>query len=170
MVSPSLTGWAYPVLEGLAVIILQVPLLRLESPLFKPGVHRSVHLFAAPFLWTTIGGMLIYRGYGWIEPDSRILFLFLAFLIGSFKSLFVLDKVAAKTIRRIVTFQDDTCLGAVFSWKTWLLVGLMMSCGVLLRTFFTPGTILGAGYCAIGWALFLSSRHGWLAWFRKGFL
>ncbi|WP_232371060.1 hypothetical protein [Desulfogranum marinum] len=138
--------------------------------MFKPGVHRSVHLFAAPFLWTTIGGMLIYRGYGWIDPNNRIFFLLLAFFVGSLKSFLILDKVAAKTISRIDTFQDNTCLGAVFSWKTWLLVGLMMSCGVLLRTFFTPGTILGAGYCAIGWALLFSSRQGWFAWFRIGML
>ncbi|WP_232362592.1 hypothetical protein [Desulfogranum mediterraneum] len=134
--------------------------------MFKPGVKRSVHLFAAPFLWTGIGAMLMVRGYGWLEPGHRLSYLSIALLLGSAKSLLILDKTAGKSLGRIVAFQDGTCLGAVYSWKTWLLVGVMMSCGILMRAFVTPGPLIGAVYCAIGWALCLSSRLGWRAWFR----
>lgn len=96
------------------------------SRLSKPGVPRSVHLFAAPFLWTVVGCMLLFRGWGWLGPGSGRLLIIVSGLLGTLKSLLVLDNMARRSIRRIVLFKDGTCLGAVYSWKSWLLVGLMI--------------------------------------------
>ncbi|MDR0477580.1 MAG: hypothetical protein LBH14_06555 [Desulfobulbaceae bacterium] len=134
--------------------------------LAKPGVPRSVHLFAAPFLWTVIGGWLMLRGWGWLEPGRGRLLFVAAMFLGTLKSLFILDKVAQRSLDRIIRFQDDTCLGAVYSWKTWLLVLLMMTAGIVLRGVTQPGPYIGTLYAAIGWSLCLSSRLGWRAWRR----
>lgn len=130
----------------------------------KPGVNRSVHLFAAPLLWAGVGSMLIVRGWEWVGPGKNRWYLLAALAVGTIKSLFILDKIARKTVDRIVRMQDGTCLGAIYSWKTWLLVVLMMGSGIVLRTFFTPGLMIGMLYAAVGWALLFSSRLGWLAW------
>lgn len=135
--------------------------------MLKPGVNRLVHLFAAPFLWTSIGVMLIIRGIAMLESRTGFVFLCAGIAAGVFKSVMVLDKVAIKAIDRIISLQDGTCLGAVFSWKTWGLVCCMMGMGVVIRTFFSPNSILGSCYLAIGWALLFSSRHGWSAWMRE---
>ncbi len=111
--------------------------------------------------------MLLVRGYSWIAPGHKWVLLLVALLIGTVKSLLVLDKSVKKSIARIAAFQDGTCLGAVYSWKTWLLVLCMVLFGVSLRMFFHPGTIIGMLYCAIGWALWLSSRYGWLVWIQE---
>jgi len=133
----------------------------------KPGVPRTVHLFAAPFLWTAIGGLLLYRGWGWLGPGrGRLLFL-AAGILGTLKSLLILDKVARRSLERIVRFRDGTCLGAVYSWKTWLLVLLMMTAGLVMRTLTQPGPLIGTLYCAVGWSLCLSSRLGWQEWFKQ---
>ncbi len=137
------------------------------NPLSKPGVSRTVHLFAAPFLWTAIGGMLLFRGWGWFDPGWGRLLLLVAGLLGTLKSLFILDKIARRSLERIVMFKDNTCLGAVYSWKTWLLVLLMMTSGFFLRKITQPGPFIGTLYCAIGWSLCLSSRLGWRQWFRQ---
>lgn len=111
--------------------------------------------------------MLVFRGYRFLDNESRFLLLPIALLIGSCKALFILDKVAVHAVRRIERFDDNTCLGAVFSWKSWMLVMMMMALGILLRQSMLPRPLLGTLYVAIGWALFFSSRHGWLAWYRK---
>ena len=130
----------------------------------KPGVPRTVHLFAAPFLWTAIGVLLMVRGWGWLDPgEGRLLFL-AAGLLGALKSLFILDKIARRSLDRIIRFQDGTCLGAVYSWKTWLLVFLMVVAGIVLRGLTQPGPFIGILYCAVGWSLCLSSRLGWREW------
>lgn len=132
----------------------------------KPGVNRRVHLLAAALLWTVVGMVLFLKGWGWINPAVNKWFVPAALALGTLKSIFILDRSAGRVVERIVKMRDGTCLGAVYSWKTWILVVLMMASGILLRTFFNPGTYIGTLYCAIGWALFLSSRFAWLAWFR----
>jgi hypothetical protein len=132
----------------------------------KPGVKRRVHLFAAPLLWTVVGTFLLVRGWDWIGPGKNRWFVLLAFVLGSVKSFLVLDKTARRSLTRISSLRDGTCLGAVYSWKTWLLVVLMMGSGIVLRRYFTPGVVIGTLYAAVGWALLLSSRLGWLEWFR----
>jgi len=133
----------------------------------KPGVPRTVHLFAAPFLWTAIGVLLMVRGWGWLDPgEGRLLFL-AAGLLGALKSLFILDKIARRSLDRIIRFQDGTCLGAVYSWKTWLLVFLMVVAGIVLRGLTQPGPFIGILYCAVGWSLCLSSRLGWREWYHR---
>lgn len=135
-------------------------------PLLKPGAKKSVHHFVAPCIWAVVGVMLFLRGYGWIDPDKRVLAIGLALVVGSLKSLFILDAAATKSLQRIARFTDGTCIGAVYSWKSWLMAGVMMAFGFILRNITTPGTLVGSFYCAIGWALIFSSRHGWRSWIR----
>jgi hypothetical protein len=132
----------------------------------KPGVNRRVHLFAVPLLWTVVGAYLLVRGWDWIGPGKDRWLVLLAFALGTVKSLLILDKTARRSLSRIIRFRDGTCLGAVYSWKTWLLVFLMMGSGILLRRYFTPGAVIGTIYAAVGWALLYSSRLGWREWFR----
>ncbi len=132
----------------------------------KPGVNRRVHLFAAALLWTVVGAVLIVRGVRWISPAEIVWFIPVALAIGTMKSVLVLDKSARRGVERVVKMLDGTCLGAVYSWQTWILVAMMITSGILLRTLFEPGTYIGTLYCAIGWALLLSSRFAWLEWFQ----
>ena len=132
---------------------------------FKPGVPRKAHLFLAALLWTFVGIGLMIRGTLWVAGGQNILFLPLAFVIGSLKSLFILDKSAKKSIDRIQNLTDGSCLGAVYSYKTWLLVLAMMGMGYIIRHSSIPLSTIGFIYVLIGWALLFSSRHGWKAWY-----
>lgn len=134
---------------------------------FKPGVSRRVHLFAAPFLWTVAGGLLMFRGWRWIEVPSHPLFLLAALGLGTLKSILLLDRIIHRTVHRIRYFADNTCLGAVYSWKSWLLVLAMIMAGLLTRHFCISAPWLGALYLAIGWSLLFSSRLGWFAFWQE---
>ncbi|MDD3619609.1 MAG: hypothetical protein RBR09_08245 [Desulfobulbaceae bacterium] len=136
------------------------------SSRLKPGVNRGVHLFAAPLLWTMVGSVLMTRGWEWIGAGGNIWYIAAALAAGTLKSLWILDKTARRAIDRIVKLRDGTCLGAIYSWKTWVLAVIMIASGILLRTVSDPGPVLGAVYLAVGWALLFSSRLGWLAWSR----
>jgi hypothetical protein len=48
-----------------------------------------------------------------------------------------------------------------------MVVLLMMATGVAIRMFTQPGSLIGTIYCAVGWSLCLSSRLGWLQWYRQ---
>lgn len=132
----------------------------------KPGARRTTHLLLAASLWTCVGILLMCRGMGWLYEAGLAVFALPAILLGFLKSHFVLDRTAAKSIHRILLFDDGTCLGAVYSKMTWLLVLGMMGMGMVLRHLSVPRPILGGIYITIGWALFWSSRNGWRAWWR----
>ena len=134
---------------------------------FRPDVSKSVHLFAAPLIWTAVGIMLMIRGLGWIGFSLTGWLLFIALFVGTIKSLTILDKSAKKNLTRIMTLNDKSCIGAVYPWRTWLLVILMMATGIALRSMTEPGLFLGTVYLAVGWGLLLSSRHGWEQWLRR---
>ncbi len=110
--------------------------------------------------------MLMVRGFNWIGPGMSRWLVLLSLGLGTTKSLLVLDRTARKSLQRIMELDDNTCIGAVYSWKTWLLVALMMTFGITMRRLTEPGMVIGTLYMAIGWALFFSSRHGWLQWLQ----
>lgn len=133
---------------------------------FKPGVQRTTHLLLAACLWTCIGVFLMGRGANWLLAANMLYLMLPAFLLGFLKSYFILDKTVVKSIDRILLLEDGTCLGAVYSKKTWLLVLIMMAMGMILRNSSFPKPLLGILYIMVGWALFWSSRHGWRMWRR----
>jgi hypothetical protein len=133
----------------------------------RPDVSKSVHLFVAPFIWTAVGTMLMIRGLGWIGFSLTCWLLVIAVFIGTIKSLTILDRSAKKTLDRIMTFNEKSCIGSIYPWRTWLLVILMMASGIALRSMTEPGLFLGTIYFAVGWSLLLSSRHGWEQWVRR---
>jgi hypothetical protein len=139
-------------------------MLRQTLTRFKPGVPQRVHLLLAALLWTGIGTVLMMRGTWWLV-DSGWTWLFLpALALGTLKSLFILDRTAKRSLDRILRLADGTCLGAVYSFKTWMVVVLMVGSGYALRHSTLPKSLLGVAYVTIGWALFMSSRHAWLSW------
>ena len=132
---------------------------------FKPGVSPKTHLFLTSALWTTIGLVLIYRGIFYLWSDYLLPLSILGIILGSLKSFLVLNKAASRGVERIKRFGDDTCIGAVYSWRTWLLVLVMMLLGVILRMSSLPPAFIGTVCIAIGWALLFSSRYPWQQWF-----
>jgi len=132
---------------------------------FKPGVAPKVHLVCAASLWTVVGVLLFYRGVVYLA-DADMLWLALpGIILGSLKSRIILDRSARKGVERIKRFADNTCIGAVYSWKTWMLVLAMMSMGFWLRNRSVFAPAIGTICIAVGWSLLFSSRHAWSAWY-----
>ncbi|WP_136797682.1 hypothetical protein [Desulfosediminicola ganghwensis] len=134
---------------------------------FKPGVQRKTHLLLAASLWTGVGSLLMWRGMRWLDVADLLILVIPAVALGFLKSRFILDKASRRVLERISQFNDGTCLGAVYSKGTWLMVIVMMVAGVLLRESHIPRTILGVLYVTVGWGLAWSSRNSWRAWFKE---
>jgi hypothetical protein len=136
---------------------------------FKPAVRRNTLLLLSACLWTVIGLLLLAKGgYRWYQsPGHHPLIIAGGILAGSVKSFWILDRTARRGVERILNFADGTCLGAVYSSKTWLLVLSMMSLGVILRNSSFPVQLLCFIYFTIGWALLYSSRFAWKEWLKR---
>jgi hypothetical protein len=134
----------------------------------KPGASINVHLLIAALIWSIVGFFLMSNGFLLISLAAREWLAVLAAGLGTVKSFFLLDRVARKNISRILRFADGTCIGSVYSYKSWGLVLVMIVLGRFLRSSSVlPGEYVGILYLAVGWGLFLSSRLMWRARFKR---
>jgi hypothetical protein len=133
----------------------------------KPGVSVSVHMLTAALIWNIVGFFLMINGWLFIESSGNPWLVVPGILIGTVKSLLVIDKTARRNISRVSGFTDRRCLGAVYSVKMWGFIGLMIVVGRFLRRSVLPVSVVGVIYLAVGWALFLSSRLMWKAWSQR---
>ncbi len=136
---------------------------------FKPAATRKNILLLSALLWSAIGAMLIAKGLYRLPQthSSQLIVVVSALFAGTCKSFVVLDRSARRGISRIEELKDGTCLGAVYSKKTWLLVVCMVCMGVFLRSSSIPQAYLCFIYGTIGWALLFSSRFAWLKWLKN---
>lgn len=124
-----------------------------------------MHIFCSALLWSLIGLALLARGAEKLLITGEWWLLIPGIAGGTIKSLLILDPSAKRSLDRIRHFSDNTCIGAVYSWKTWVLVLAMVIFGVVLRKNQVPDELIAVITIAIGWALLYSSRHAWKMWF-----
>ena len=126
----------------------------------KPGVNKAYLLFVSGILWVCVGIMLNAFSYKWLtsfHSKSRFVFLAIgitgAFIIHHFGFLRVVDK----NLGRISTMSGKPCIFSFMTWKSYILVAVMVSLGIILRHSSIPKQYLSVIYTAIGFALILSS-------------
>jgi hypothetical protein len=131
---------------------------------YVPAVPRTVLLILAGIVWECVGLILVSLAFSWLAPVSiieRYLSggggLVLALLIHHFGFLKIVDKNAT----RILKMRGKQYLFAFFSIKSYLLVVVMISIGVIVRNSVIPKKYLAVVYLGIGLALILSSIRYW---------
>jgi len=127
---------------------------------FKPSVRKEVLLFIAGLLWIMVGLLLLRYAAGWLaEPEGRFRWILVAAGTGAALIIhhFGFLRVVDKNLGRILPMEGGRCVFSFMSWKSYLLVAVMMGMGILLRFSPLPETWLSMLYLAIGLALILSS-------------
>lgn len=136
----------------------------------KISASAKTQLFVAAMIWSLVGFGLLGFGLKWLLGSGSEwiwLLLLVSILIGGSKGLFVLRKTANRSINRIQNRGDGTCIFGVFSIWSWLIVGVMMAMGRLLRGSGLTDDVLGAIYAGIGIALIAGSFYSWKAYVQS---
>lgn len=126
----------------------------------KPAVEKPALLFLAGLSWVAVGIMLLSLAYDWLFHSSVAhALLFLA--VGAAAALvihhFGFLKVVDKNLARILPMKGKRCVFAFISWKSYLIIIVMVCTGIALRSSPIPKPFLAVLYIAIGLALVLSS-------------
>jgi hypothetical protein len=126
----------------------------------KPAVKTPFLLFLSGILWIGVAVMLCTFAAGWlINYHGKEVWIYplagfmAALVIHHFGFLRVVDK----NLRRISRMEAKTCVFAFMSWKSYLIVLVMVGMGIGLRHSSIPKQYLSVLYIGIGLALFLSS-------------
>ena len=127
---------------------------------FKPAVARYVLLFLAGFIWLCVGSMLVAMAYTWLASAPRTIFWVFAgvgFVIALVVHHFGFLKIVDHNLERIMEKKGKQCLFGFISWKSYLIILVMVTLGIVLRHSGLPRQYLAIVYTAIGLALILSS-------------
>lgn len=127
----------------------------------KPSVNKKYLIFLSGVIWTGVGIFLNSIALQWLikfEP-WQIGFTYSAGgVLGLLISWFGFRHLAAKNIVRISQYPDKVCIFAFQRWQMYILVAVMMSMGLIMRsTELIPKFILAPVYVGIGLALFLAA-------------
>lgn len=132
----------------------------------KPAASKYLLIALAGLMWSTVGVMLCSMAYYWLKEVDWLTALPLGFF-GIILSLavyrFGFSGIAKKNIDRICLLPEKGCIFAFQAWKSYLIIVVMITLGIILRHSPIPKHYLAIVYTTIGGALLLSS----LRYYRK---
>ena len=126
----------------------------------KPAVDKSALIFLSFFVWVVVGTMLLLFAYFWLNASQgKRSFLFAAAGVGAALVIhhFGFLKIVDKNLGRILPMQGKKCAFSFMTWKSYIIVAVMVTIGTLLRHSAIPKTYLSILYIGIGLSLILSS-------------
>lgn len=127
----------------------------------KPAVNRKWLIVISGLMWSGVGIFLNILAYNWLKSFNNNQIL-ISIIIGIFLGLIIarfgFGNIANKNVNRILAYPKHACIFAFQEWKSYILIVVMMSMGIFLRTTgLIPKFILVPIYIGIGTALFLAS-------------
>jgi hypothetical protein len=150
--------------------------------------HRTLYTISG-LVWVAVGLMLLNTGlvlimsgfqanqfspdgysslFPWLSSlfqapeNAAIVLIALGLITGFFKGRFVLQKVAEKTFSRISQLENPAPISRLYTRGNLLLVGLMITMGLMMRVFGMPLDLRGLIDVAVGAAL----TQGSVAYFQ----
>ena len=125
---------------------------------YKPALPRVVLTAVAGAMWCCVGIMLSllavqwltgYYGNPWLYAIPGIIS---ALVIHHFGFL----RIADRNLQRISRLPEKPCAFSFISWKSYIIIIVMITMGAILRHSPIPREYLSVIYMGIGLALFLS--------------
>lgn len=127
----------------------------------KPSIPRRYLLFVAGIVWTFAGGMLLYKGISLfrIYRDFLWLKITISAIGGGLFYLLLFSKISFKHAWRIINLKhENPCLFAFFNVRSYIMMAVMITSGVLLRkSGIVSPEYLSVLYVTMGIPLFLSA-------------
>ena len=131
----------------------------MDIKIFTPSVDKRILVLLAGTMWCGVGIMLVSLAVSWLSPlsfrESGIYYaaaFFAAMPIYHFGFL----RIADKNLNRLLPLTEKKCLFSFMTWKSYIIVLVMVSMGIALRHSALPKRYLSILYIGIGLALFLS--------------
>jgi hypothetical protein len=126
----------------------------------KPAVDKSALIFLSFFVWVVVGTGLLLFAYSWLKASQvKSSYLFVGVGVGAALVIhhFGFLKIVDKNLGRILPMEGKKCAFSFMTWKSYIIVAVMVTMGTLLRHSAIPKTYLSILYIGIGLSLVLSS-------------
>ena len=131
----------------------------MEIRRFTPLVDKRILVLLAGLMWCGVGVMLVSLAVSWLSQcngKEQVFFYIAGFLAAMPIHHFGFLKIADKNLGRLLPLTEKRCLFSFMTWKSYIIVLIMVSMGITLRHSSIPKQDLSILYNGIGLALFLS--------------
>lgn len=123
----------------------------------SPAVDKKILVLLAGTMWCSVGIMLIRFAVSWLARyDHTTLFYLSGFIAAMPIHHFGFLKIADRNLKRLLPITEKKCVFSFMTWKSYIIVLIMVSIGITLRRSSIPKNYLSVLYNGIGLALFLS--------------
>lgn len=141
---------------------------------FKPGVNKRCLMLLAGAMWMAVGIMLCNLAYRWLSDSKESAAIF--YIPGIIAALVIHHmgflRIVDRNLDRIRPMSGRRCIFSFMPWRSYLLIAVMMTLGIVLKNSSVPRNYLSVIYIAIGLSLALSSiryfRYFILTYKEKG--
>ena len=125
---------------------------------FEPAVSKHMLVLISGILWGGAGILLSIYATGWLIDNFKITVLML--IIPAVIAVIIIyrycfRRIVIKNIDRIGELKERICVFAFQAWRSYPIILIMMSLGIILRHSPIPKIYLIVPYYAIGIALFI---------------
>lgn len=135
----------------------------------NPAVDKKILVLLAGSMWCGVGVMLISLAIRWLiiyNGPVKWIFSISGFMAALPIHHFGFLKIADKNLNRLLPLSEKRCIFSFMTWRSYIIVLIMVSMGIALRHSQLPKEYLSILYNGIGLALFLSG----IRYFRFFFL
>jgi len=124
----------------------------------NPAVDKRVLIALSGIMWAIVGIMLCKVAFYWLSQTGYVvLFGILGIILSLIIHYFGFSKLVKQNIQRILAKKDKVCIFGFQAWRSYLIIILMVSMGIVLRKSLLPKSYLAIIYTGFGGAMFLSS-------------
>jgi hypothetical protein len=126
---------------------------------FTPSADKRILVLLAGLMWCGVGIMLVRFAVTWLSPlgiRSAGIYYATGFLAAMPIHHFGFLRIADKNLNRLMPLNEKRCVFSFMTWKSYLIVLVMVSMGIALRHSALPKRYLSVLYNGIGLGLFLS--------------
>jgi len=136
---------------------------------FTPSVDKRILVLLAGAMWCGVGIMLVSYAVSWLSScraGEQAIYYAAGFLTAMPVHHFGFLRIADKNLNRLMPLTEKKCLFSFMTWRSYIIVVIMVSMGIALRHSSLPKRYLSILYNGIGLALFLSGIR-YLRFFLK---
>jgi len=123
------------------------------------SADKKILILLAGSMWCGVGVMLVRYAILWLSSyngNGQGFYYGAGFIASLPIHHFGFLKIADKNINRLMSFTEKKCFFSFMTWKSYIIVVIMVSMGIGLRHSDIPKQYLSILYIGIGLGLFLS--------------
>jgi hypothetical protein len=135
-------------------------LMNTKTEKYKPAVNKQYLLILSGAMWMGVGIMLNVFAFTWLRAfkgNHHFVYAGIGIICALVIHHFGFLKIVDKNLGRISRMEGKPCVFSFMSWKSYLIVMVMVTMGIAFRHSSLPKQYLSILYIGIGGALILSS-------------